>query len=49
MMLERPSHLYQRLAENNDINVTPDDSTGLDYEQLQERKYDSDNEEFEIL
>lgn len=49
MMLERPPHLYQRLAEHNDINVTPDDTTGSDYEQLQERKYDSDNEEFEIL
>ena len=49
MMLERPPHLYQRLSEHNDINVTPDDTTGMDYEQLQERKYDSDNEEFEIL
>ena len=51
MMLERPSHLYSRLAsETNDINVVPDDNTGMDYEQLSEqRKYDSDNDEFEIL
>ena len=52
MMLERPSHMYssRMAADNSDINVDPDDSTGMDYEQLSEhRKYDSDNEEFEIL
>ena len=52
MMLERPSHMYssRMTADNSDINVDPDDSTGMDYEQLSEhRKYDSDNEEFEIL
>ena len=37
-------------ADSSDINVDPDDNTGMDYEQLsQNRKYDSDNEEFEIL
>lgn len=37
-----------RPADNNDINV--DQEPDMDYEQLSEqRKFDSDNEEFEIL
>ena len=37
-------------TDSSDINVDPDDNTGMDYEQLAEhRKYDSDNEEFEII
>ena len=49
MMLERPPHMYTPPV-TNDINVVPDDNTGMDYEQLSEqRKYDSDNDEFEIL
>ena len=35
-------------SDNNDINV--DQEPDMDYEQLHEqRKFDSDNEEFEIL
>jgi len=52
MMLERPAHMmYSSQPQGTDINVVPDDSTGCDYDQLADnaRKYDSDNEEFEIL
>ena len=46
MLLERPPHMYSQLT-HGDINVQPDESTGMDYEQLN-RKYDSEDE-FEIL
>jgi len=46
MFLERPSHMYSSLP-TGDINVQPDENTGMDYEQLP-RKYDSE-EEYEIL
>ena len=51
MMLERPAHMAHGYRDKADMDGVPDDSTGRDYDQLEDtaRKYDSDNEEFEIL
>jgi len=51
MMLERPAHMAHMYGDKSDMDGVPDDTTGKDYEQLDDttRKYDSDNEEFEIL
>ena len=51
MMLERPAHMAHMYGDKTDMDGVPDDTTGKDYEQLDDtaRKYDSDNEEFEIL
>ena len=51
MMLERPAHMACMYGDKTDMDGVPDDTTGTDYEQLDDtaRKYDSDNEEFEIL
>ena len=51
MMLERPAHMAHGYGDKADMDGVPDDSTGRDYDQLEDtaRKYDSDNEEFEIL
>ena len=51
MMLERPAHMARLYGDKTDMDGVPDDTTGTDYEQLDDtaRKYDSDNEEFEIL
>ena len=50
-MLERPAHMAHMYGDKSDMDGVPDDTTGKDYEQLDDttRKYDSDNEEFEIL
>ena len=50
-MLERPAHMARLYGDKTDMDGVPDDTTGTDYEQLDDtaRKYDSDNEEFEIL
>jgi len=47
MVVERPAHMYGGVGNSTDCKVTPDESTGEDYEQVA-RKYDSEDE-FEIL
>jgi len=47
MVVERPAHMYGGVGSSTDCQVTPDESTGADYEQVA-RKYDSEDE-FEIL
>merc|ERR1719350_2250189 len=47
MVVERPAHMYGGVGSCTDCQVTPDESTGADYEQVA-RKYDSEDE-FEIL
>jgi len=46
ILSERPAHMYPHTP--CDISVQPDESTGKDYEQVEQRKYDSE-EEFEII
>ena len=50
MLLTRPAHLYGAGQPSFNLSVTPDQNTGRDYDTLDtDRKYDSDNEEFEII